>query len=62
MKGFLHHLIAISKPTVRRSFRNVQVHWTAFASKSWEDKGRVVGLEGLKVYTITDPDPDVPHV
>jgi len=25
------------------------MHWTAFTSKSWEDRGKLVGLTGLKI-------------
>jgi len=55
MKSFLHrlfiitrHPIGYAKSMLRWSFHNTRVRWVAFSSKSREDKGKIVGLMGLK--------------
>jgi len=56
MKGFLHRLLAVARHPIHhakhaslQSFRSAQVRWTAFISKSWEGKGKIVSLISLKL-------------
>lgn len=63
MKSLLSRLLATAGHPIRpfqRSFRNAQVHWITFSAKSWEDKGKIVGLKGLKVRN-TGPHCDISY-
>src|ERR1700683_1501585 len=68
MKDFLHRLLAAARHPIHhtkhvslQSFRSAQVRWTAFNSKSWEVKGKIVGLISLKVRNTTSRS-DVPYM